>query len=158
MKTKIVKSKGLKFHTRKERSKLDQDVINEVVTYDHYKLQYLKDKIPYPNIILDVGGHIGSFGIYAKSIWPKARLIAIEPNKESCTLYKMNIKENKLKNCEVIEAGIGYNKNRNILVDGYNATGGGYLVTDGDPIVKGLNQDYIVIGEIKLITLEEVIE
>jgi FkbM family methyltransferase len=120
--------KGFKIHTRPDRSSQDCNVIYEVIYHDCYRLKLLSTIIQ-PKVILDVGGHIGTFGILAKKYWPDAKLIALEPNKISWELYCKNIEENhKGTEGNVLNGAIGYDKDKMILMDGYKATGGGMMM------------------------------
>lgn len=126
METIIYNIEGLRIHTRKDRSSQDINVIGEVIKSDCYRLRQLKNKIQ-PRFILDVGGHIGTFGLWAKKFFPDAYLIAFEPNKISYELYCKNMKEHQHSKYFIFNKGIGYDKNLTCLMDGATATGGGML-------------------------------
>lgn len=138
----------------------DLKIISEVIAKDEYNIEELADCID-PKVILDIGGHIGSFGVYAKSKWPDALLIAVEPYKESAQLYRKNLKNNGLqKNSYVINAGVSYDKNRTCLVNSPNTTGGYLLRSKLDATLysqegyRGYNG--IADDSVKTITIEEI--
>jgi len=114
---------GFRFNIRVRNGFQDYKVLNEVISSDSYALEELSRCVQ-PETILDIGGHIGSFGVFAKSFWPNARLVAVEPCEESARLYEMNLKSNKMDG-RVINAAVGY-KNGCLLHA--SRTTGGHLV------------------------------
>lgn len=59
--------------------------------------EYLKNFDKNEDTIIDIGGHIGLFSIYALS-WNPKKIIAFEPIKENFDLFNDNISLNKIKN------------------------------------------------------------
>lgn len=104
----------------------DIGIIDECITHDDYRLSMLPKDFS-PNVILDIGGHIGTFGLLAKSYWPEARLIAVEPNPISHFLYKLNMKENGCTNYEVLNKAISYDSQAKVLLEITNRAGCGIL-------------------------------
>lgn len=76
----------------------------EVVQEDIYKLKEINF---IPSTIIDIGANIGVFSRYARSLFPAAKIIAIEPNKENCDLFKYFTKD---KSIILIEKAIGNGK------------------------------------------------
>jgi autotransporter strand-loop-strand O-heptosyltransferase len=157
---------GLVINTRdgKERD-FDMHPVRTILMGDEYGL----GEIPLndPKIIVDIGGHIGTFGLKAKSLWPNARLIAYEPNKTSAELYTRNMQDNNFKDWEVICAGISYDKGKNCLVEDDLASGGGILIRpeelglDGRLVgnrVSGNSKYLLTHLDIKTFTLEEILD
>jgi len=68
----------------------DLDVCNEVIRGDAYHLQRMKAVGFEPQTIADIGAHIGSFSAFAKKLWPKADVIAVEPHPSSFELLTLN--------------------------------------------------------------------
>ena len=155
MEFKLNEIQGFKIYTRKDRHDQDMNVIREVIIRDHYRVAKLS-KFIRPKVVLDIGGHIGTFGMLAKKYWPDALLIAIEPNKISYKLYQMNMKANNYKNYHIINAAIGYDKNKTVLTDGFTATGGGFITTLEK--AKRLKNYRIIDTNVTLITVEEIID
>ena len=157
-----VQQSGFKWNVRLPNGFEDLKVITEVVTDDVYNIEELSGCID-PKVILDIGGHIGSFGIYAKSKWPKARLIAIEPCRESAQLYRKNLKDNGLsKNSTVITAGVSYDPNMTCLVHSPGTSGGHLLRSKLEAEVYATEsyRGYSGIDDykVKLITIEDICE
>lgn len=158
MKTKMIKVNGFKIHTRIDRSDQDQHVIDEVIKNDSYHLHKLKQAIPEPKVMLDVGGHIGTFGILSKFLFPNAHLIAVEPDKESFELYCMNMEENGYKNTKIINAAISYSSNKTYLMGGNSATGGGMMKTRQEAeVLEKAGRYHITYSDVRLITLEDIL-
>ncbi len=68
--------------------------------YDRYL------KIGLSDSIVDIGGNIGAFSIYAASIAEKGTVYAFEPVEENFNLLEKNIKENNLHNIKVFKNGV----------------------------------------------------
>lgn len=93
----------------------DQGVINECIVEDSYRLSILAKEFT-PEVILDVGGHIGTFGLLAKSYWPNARLIALEPNPITHFLYIVNMKVNGITNYSILNKALSYDPQACVLL------------------------------------------
>jgi len=84
-------AKGLFFFVRQRSS--DIPIVREVVEKDNYMVEkYIK---PY-DIVIDVGGHIGTFSVYAAS--KGAVVLTYEPVKRNFALLKKNTKINGFNN------------------------------------------------------------
>lgn len=89
---------GMSFVTRGKTTDINDAVVvlsgneypPELVGLDKHTLG---GKIP---IVLDCGGHIGSFSMYIKSRWPEARILAMEPVPDNIQLFNENISRNNL--------------------------------------------------------------
>lgn len=73
----------------------DVAVIRQILGQDVYGLRRIArcfDEIREAAVtVLDVGGHVGAFGMLALDVFPNARLVAFEPWPEACELYRQNI-------------------------------------------------------------------
>lgn len=116
------------FNIRVSTNFQDTAIVDEIYGGDDYEVRELKKNGVEIKTILDIGGHIGSFGVLAKQLWPDARLIAVEPFAENAELYRMNLKANGLDGT-VIEKAISYNKDCCWLVDSVRTTGGNFVRT-----------------------------
>ena len=145
----------LKLHTHGGKSKQgDLDIAREQFERDIYRLRFLRDIIDAPRTIFDVGGHIGCFGLLAKSIWPDARLAAYEPDKASAELYRQNLMLNG-RHGTVEAAAISYEPEKTVLVNNARWSGGGVLVYSKNDL-KNFQEGYQVVDDaVPLVTLEQ---
>jgi FkbM family methyltransferase len=106
-------------------NRVDQDkyIINEVITEDTYRLRYMKQKGFEPQTVVSVGSHIGTFEVLSHALWPNARIISVEPNKETFELLKRNAPYSAAYN-----AAVSY-KEQGILIDGELSSGGSFIAT-----------------------------
>lgn len=65
----------------------------EVVTEDVYKLKGIKFT---PTIFIDCGANIGVTSRFARQLFPECLIIAIEPHKENCDLFKYFTKDKSI--------------------------------------------------------------
>jgi len=70
--------------------------------------EYLKNKIGIKNddIIIDIGGHIGLFALYASQFCKKGEIYSYEPVLENYNLFSKNIEENNLTNIKVFNSAV----------------------------------------------------
>jgi FkbM family methyltransferase len=75
-------------------------------TYEHvFVLKEYDFPIPFePNVIVDGGANIGMSALYFARRFPKAKIVAIEPDTVNCSLLQHNTRD--YKNVETIQAGI----------------------------------------------------
>jgi len=160
MDTTKVKHCGFDVNCRVFAPWLDLNIITKLIGCDEYGITDLQHLDIQVNTILDIGGHIGGFGLLAKSIWPDAKLIAVEPRPDNHELYIQNLKDNGLyDNCEVIKGAVGYHKDWTCLVHSPTTTGGGVLRSK-EEAEKYVAQDYrfynaIDDDKVKVYTIEE---
>ncbi|PWT94732.1 MAG: hypothetical protein C5B55_02245, partial [Blastocatellia bacterium] len=57
-------------------------------------------------VILDCGANIGITVLHYKRLYPKARIVAFEPDKEICKVLRKNLIANDADNVEVVEAAV----------------------------------------------------
>lgn len=57
----------------------------EVVTADTYRLRDVKFQ---PELIFDIGANVGIFTRFARSLFPKAKIISVEPNPDNCAHFR----------------------------------------------------------------------
>lgn len=119
---------GFEINIRVETGYQDINVISDCLGGDCYGLKELSKKIK-PKIVLDVGGHIGAFGLCAKKYWPDCKLIAVEPCRNSCKLYRRNLEDNNFEGI-VLNKGISYNPKRNKLLFASRTSGGHVLISE----------------------------
>ncbi len=93
---------SLQFVTRGETTDINDAVV--VLSGKEYPpeltgLSRFKDRQPF---VLDCGGHIGSFSMYIKSMWPNAKVLAMEPVPENLELFKKNMERNGFEDVSII--------------------------------------------------------
>lgn len=79
-----------------------QGLHGEVATEDIYRLRKL-DFVP--DVIIDLGGNIGVFAIHARSLFPDALIVSVEPNPTNAEHYRRFVKPDGVKTT-LIEAAI----------------------------------------------------
>lgn len=163
MNTGLVTIPDFKINVRTAIPYQDLLVACAILSDDEYKVRELYKSIPTPNVVLDIGGHIGTFGMLAKSLWPDTMLIAVEPSEDSATLYEMNLRSNGLDDkSAVIHAAVNYNPSKKVLVRS-SRTSGGNVLLDADSANEYLSENYrkcdgILGDDIKSITIEDIIK
>jgi len=77
----------------------------EVVTYDIYEVNKVADIVSVndpnyvhwkgheginfvPDVVLDLGANVGIFSRYARSLWPDALIVAVEPNESNQAVFE----------------------------------------------------------------------
>src|SRR5262249_50323480 len=88
---------GVVFTTRGKTTDINDAVV--VLSGKEYPPELLglddQNKNPTP-VILDCGGHIGSFTMYIKSHWPQSQIFVMEPVPDNLKLLRANIERNNL--------------------------------------------------------------
>jgi FkbM family methyltransferase len=79
-------------------------IINEVFFYQDY-LHYYHGETPHT--VIDIGANIGYFTVFAKTCFPKARVIAFEPFEKSFLRLKEHISLNGFVNVQAINKAVG---------------------------------------------------
>lgn len=144
---------GVSFNIREEK-KGDIDIINEVFMDDVYRL---REKSYTPEVIFDIGGHLGSFGVLAKTLWPNVRIIHVEPNNRSHELAKKNLE--RFGNVEFVCGAMKYDRFANVFMDDDRATGGGSMLSIDDYNMNFAGTTYYIHTEnVTLYTIEDLME
>lgn len=68
----------------------DKHVCANVIDQDAYGLDNLYQNNFRPKTILDVGGHIGTFSLHARALWPEARIITVEASTKETDEFPTN--------------------------------------------------------------------
>jgi FkbM family methyltransferase len=118
---------GSTVNVREEREQQDMDVVNEVLVSDCYNLGPMQKQDF--KTFMDIGGHIGTFSLLVKKIWPEAKIMGFEPNAFSYNLYARNIIDNNLRDITVYNYAVNGKSENVVLLDGAGSTGGGSLVS-----------------------------
>ena len=78
-------------------------VYNEKFKVNQYKFS-ARTTSPF---ILDCGANIGISVLYFKKLYPRARIIAFEPNPETFKLLERNVRQNNLRDVQLVNAAVG---------------------------------------------------
>lgn len=127
-------------------------MIEEVFIHDTYKIREIKEA---PEIVFDIGGHIGSFTIALKSRFPKAKVWIVEPHPRSIDLIRKNTAA--LSDVTLIEGAISYSGGGR-LADGKGTTGGGYITSAEEFEARDDSRYELLDTVIPSFTVEDVLE
>ena len=146
---------GFRVAVRTRTPHQDLNVLTEVIGNDSYGLGELKDCLR-PKTILDIGGHIGAFGLLVKHLWPEVLLVAVEPSKDNAYLYSRNMELNGY-GAEVVNAGVQYNCECNCLLYAASTTGGYVMRTPQEAekyVAEGYRfYDHILHDHVTVVTI-----
>lgn len=80
-----------------------ESIWNEIFRVKQYVFS-CKTDTPF---IIDCGAHIGLSVLYFKRRYPRAHIIAFEPNPQTFQVLEQNIKQNHLQNVQLVNAAVG---------------------------------------------------
>lgn len=93
---------GLRFLVREGTN--DQDVVTSIIWNGEYQIKGLTEC----NVIVDLGAHIGSYGIFSLAYMKGSKGIALEPLPENVQLIKLNAELNGVADrLEIINGAVG---------------------------------------------------
>lgn len=96
---------------------LDQDFI------DRNPFELVKD----PNVILDIGAHVGMFSFTAAKKWPNAKIYSVEPHQTNIKNFILGLEENRLTNVQLIPAAVGHKGWAELMLElGNSGSGSSY--------------------------------
>lgn len=94
-------------------------------------------------IIIDGGGHIGLFTLYAKQQYPGAQITVFEPDPLSLTYLRQNIAANNLDGIQIVEAGL-YKENGEVSFNSDQSDGSSMYSAEGNNAIKTVRlSDYL---------------
>jgi FkbM family methyltransferase len=83
------------------RGEVDRAIVKDIWERDVYGVRRVDQP---PATVVDLGAHVGAFSVRAHQAWPKARIIACEPDSDNFQLLQQNVQT--CKNVETIRAAI----------------------------------------------------
>ena len=101
-------------------------VYREIFELNTYELNILKFK---PEVIIDLGAHVGMFSVLASARFPESKLFCFEPNPENITVLKKNIQS---ANSEIITKAVS-NYGGTAWFTSFGADYSGRLLDSGYP-------------------------
>jgi FkbM family methyltransferase len=136
---------GVTLHTRRNRS--DFSHIDEIWAFRKYdEFGY---RVAPGEVVVDIGGNIGTFSVYAASVCKASRVIAFEPFPENYKMLLKNVEQNKLDMVTCVnEAVAGSRGARTLQLD--SADSGSHS------LVKGASSGRTV--EVQCCTLDDTFE
>lgn len=69
--------------------KLKAVLTDQIWRRDCYGIKQIPEQ---PDVVLDIGANVGSFSLFAKSVWPDAKIVALEPFPSTYSVLQQNIK------------------------------------------------------------------
>jgi FkbM family methyltransferase len=100
--------------------------------------------------VVDVGGHVGIFSVYASQFCKNGKIVAYEPVEENFRLLQENLELNKLKNVVAFKAAVAGKKDRIKIYHGKDQAastiygdGQNYTEVDAVPLKEVLEYSHI---------------
>jgi FkbM family methyltransferase len=93
---------GTRLHTRRNRG--DFHMIDEIWGYRKY--DYFGFRVHQDDIVVDIGGNIGIFAMYAASVCRASRVLVFEPFPQNFSMLIRNVEENRLQNVTCINEAV----------------------------------------------------
>lgn len=143
---------GMWTHTGKE-ARQDADVLCEVMFLDGYATKTFPTT-GRPEVVLDIGAHIGSFASMWKRRNPASRIVCVEANPDNWECLVANVEGY----ATVVRAACTYEKEFqfcNSICENGTATGGGYIAPRGNPVSDVYRlEERTIVG----MTIEDILE
>jgi len=132
---------GLRIKLRTKST--DLQAFANVWILEEYKIDNFK--ISESDVIIDIGGHIGLFVLFASSMSKKGKIISVEPYPKNFDLLKENMKNNNFQNIILINKAVSKtDKNLELFID------------SSDDAAHSINKIGEKIIQIKGITLKQI--
>lgn len=116
----------------------DVVVLGEVFNRHYYEPPAaLADLLAEVGTVVDLGANIGMFGAFASSRWPKAQIVAFEPDPGNASIHERLIAANDLSDrWQLVRAAAGNHDGYISFVAGLNATSHAANASSGEPTVE----------------------
>jgi FkbM family methyltransferase len=124
------------FKIREHSQNEDRNVLGEVFSEANYPIEQFINCAP--KVVVDVGGHIGSFSKRCHSLFPGCKTYTVEPDEENHELCRLNL-ENE--NNTLIRGVLNYYPDKVYFYKSIKeATGGGFLTNELIPTKDSVDQ------------------
>jgi len=117
---------GARLHTRRNGS--DFHMIDEVWGFRKY--DYFGYRVDPGDVVVDIGGNIGVFTVYAAAVRGASRVIVFEPFPENFAMLTHNVEENGLKTVTCVNEAVGKTRGRQLFNIHPTDPGSNSLVTE----------------------------
>jgi FkbM family methyltransferase len=107
---------GMRFTTRGQTTDINDAVV--VLSGNEYPKPLIGFDVVDSNVpvVLDCGGHIGSFTLFIKSHWPNAKIFTLEPVPDNLDLLQKNLTANNLTDVTIIPLAL-YGQSGTFYID-----------------------------------------
>jgi FkbM family methyltransferase len=102
---------GVRLHTRRNGS--DIHMIDEIWCFRKY--DYFGYRVHPGDVVVDIGGNIGVFTVYAAAECRASRVLVFEPFPENFAMLTRNVEENKLKRVTCVNEAVGRDRGRQLF-------------------------------------------
>lgn len=110
--------------------------------YEREQTKHFLSELKEDDVVLDIGAHVGYYALLAGKIAKKGMVFAFEPDPDTASLLRKNIKLNGLTNVEVIEAAVS-DKEGELRFNSqkFNKGESGVSLDQGNTMVKSITLD-----------------
>jgi FkbM family methyltransferase len=120
---------------------LDLLILKETLLDDVYHLAQLTGD---PRLIVDVGAGIGDFSVLAASRFPRASVLACEPNPTAFNVLERNVRLNRLENVDARSVAVGTAADYELLRRGWSAETSAHLQEGSRFCAEGVRLDELI--------------
>jgi FkbM family methyltransferase len=99
---------GTRLHTRRNRS--DIYMIGEIWAFRKY--DYFGYRVQPGEVVVDIGGNIGTFTVYAAAVCRASRVLVFEPFPENFAVLTRNVEENRLQMVTCVNEAVSGTRGR----------------------------------------------
>jgi FkbM family methyltransferase len=112
--------------------------------HDYQPSGDLEEALAQPNTIVDLGGNIGLFGLFAAVRWPRAQIVAFEPDPDNAAVHRLTIDANGLaERWQLIQTAASNRDGQVSFVAGLNAVSHVADGTASEPTIEVPMQDVL---------------
>lgn len=127
----------------------DFPIFYQVFLNREYSIQYNFE----PKVILDCGANVGFASVYFKNAYPKAKIIAIEPDTDNYQMLIQNTKE--YDGIECLKGAV-WNKDTHLIIKDPGIGSWGYMVEESANPTKDSIQVYTIDQLMKQFKLDQI--
>lgn len=112
--------------------------LDKFVAWEVWKYKEYGDFVPNNgDVVIDIGGHIGTFTLFISSKLKAGRVITFEPVPKNFKMIKRNLSLNNINNVVVNQQAVGSKTGESILhLDEENNGANSFYESDSDKIIK----------------------
>jgi len=127
---------NIPFKIRELFQEEDKNVLGEVFSEENYPINQFINCAP--KVVVDIGGHIGSFSKRCHSLFPDCKTYTVEPDVDNYQMCKLNLEQH---NNTLIRGVLNYYPDKVYFYRSIKeATGGGFLTNELIPNKESVDQ------------------